>query len=211
MQIQKAKEVSAIASLASVIAAIVGGVAALMKTDWLPTTLSAMYAALAGALVASVLSLVVARNLRANRRPRSVFLIYSRKDLPAAQELSKYLTEAGFAPWLDVEQLVPGQVWRQAIGRAMQESGVAIALISKNLNASRESQAELRAAMKLLTARDKNTFPVLPVRLDDAEVPEYLSHVQWVNWKDPEAMRQILQGLSHATGFAPPAAKSSDA
>jgi len=204
MRTDKAKQVSAIASLASVIAAIVGGAATLMKAEWLPTTLSAMYVALAGALVAAITSLVVARNLRNHRKPKSVFLIYSRKDLPIAKELSAFLSDAGYAPWLDVEQLVPGQVWRQAIVRAIQDSGVAIALLSENLSSSRESQAELMAAMKVLSAKDRETFPVLPVRLDNSEVPKDLAHVQWVNWNDPEAKSQILLGLAYATGVSLP-------
>jgi hypothetical protein len=203
MQSDKAKELSAVVSLASVTAAIIGGAAALMKAEWLPTTLSAMYVALAGALASSVISIVVTRNLRRRRRPKGVFFIYSRKDLAIAKELSSFLRESGFAPWLDVEQLVPGQVWRKAVVKAMQESGVAVVLLSDNMNSSKESQAELTVAAKLLTAKDRNTFPILPIRLDDSEVPKYLAHVQWVNWNDPDAKKQIVLGLSHATGQPP--------
>lgn len=200
---EKAKELAAIATLASVIGAILGGVATLTKLEWLPNSAISMFVALAAAIVGATTSLLVTRSLRARRTPKRVFLIYSRKDLAVAKELSALLTEAGFAPWLDVEQLVPGQVWRQAIVRAIQEAGVAVVLISKSLSESRESQAELMAAMKILTAKDKHTFPVLPVRLDDSEVPKFLSHVQWVNWHDSQAKEQILLGLEHATGYSP--------
>lgn len=203
MKLEKVKELSAIAGVASVLGTVLAAVDTLTKFDWLPDTAISMTVALVAAVVAGSTSLIVARSLRASRRPKSVFLIYSRKDLAVAKELSALLAKAGFAPWLDVEQLVPGQVWRQAIGKAIQEAGVAVVLISKNLNESRESQAELMAAMKVLTAKDDQTFPVLPVRLDDAEVPKFLAHVQWVNWGDIHSKEQILMGLEHATGFSP--------
>src|SRR5436190_3787914 len=104
MRPEKAKELSAIGSLASVLAAIVGAVAALTKLEWLPSTLSAMYVALAGALVSSIVSVLVSRSLRLRRQAKSVFIIYSQKDLAIAKELGAFLREAGLSPWLDVEQ-----------------------------------------------------------------------------------------------------------
>lgn len=203
MKIEKAKELSAIAGLVSVLGTILAAVAALTKFDWMPDTDISLAVSLVAAVVAGSTSLIVAHTLRASRRAKSVFLIYSRKDLAVAKELSAILAKAGFAPWLDVEQLVPGQVWRQAINKAIQEAGVAVVLISRNLIESRESRIELLAAMNVLTAKDDQTFPVLPVRLDDAEVPKFLAHVQWVNWDDLHSKEQILIGLEHATGFSP--------
>lgn len=204
MRSDKAKEFSAVISLASVAVAIVGALAALTKFDWFPTTLSAMYVALAGALFSSVVSIIVSRGLRRKRQARSVFIIYSREDIAIAKELATFLHEVGLDPWLDVEQLVPGQIWRQAIVKAMQESGVAVVLLSESLYASKAAMAELGAATKVITARDKNIFPILPVRLDSTEVPKDLATVQWVNWSDIDARRKLLLGLSNATGLTLP-------
>lgn len=148
--------------------------------------------AAAGALI----SIVVSRRLAKERELRRVFLIYAREDLDAARQLAGELREHGFTPWLDVDEIAPGQVWKKAVIRALEESAVALVLVSKHLTKKGFVQEELKVALDTLQEQDRDISPVVPVRLDETEVPESLSHVQWVNLFDDTGMERLLSGLS---------------
>ena len=53
-----------------------------------------------------------------------VFICHASSDKPAARELYQRLKAEGFAPWLDEEDLLPGQNWKRVIPRAVAESHV---------------------------------------------------------------------------------------
>jgi hypothetical protein len=48
-----------------------------------------------------------------------VFISYAREDVGPARRLFNSLTEAGAEPWLDVENLLPGQHWELEIEKAI--------------------------------------------------------------------------------------------
>jgi hypothetical protein len=197
--VHKAKLLSAVASVVSVLAVLLAALTTVQERIWLPNTLNTLYVSLAGALVAALSSIAVGAAIRKRRRPREVFIVYSRADLPIAREIAVMLREAGFSPWLDVEQLVPGQNWPEAVATALAQSGAAVVLMSKSLSSSKSAQMELLLATRLLTAKDKRTFPLIPVRLDDSEPPKPLKHVLWVDWRDSGARGSLLRGLTKAT------------
>jgi hypothetical protein len=51
-------------------------------------------------------------------RKLKVFLCHSAGDQPAVRALYQKLQADGFAPWLDEEDLLPGQKWEQEIPKA---------------------------------------------------------------------------------------------
>ncbi len=56
------------------------------------------------------------------KRPLKVFLCqsapqgYARDDKPKVRELYRYLKRRGLQPWLDAEDLLPGQAWQVGEG-----------------------------------------------------------------------------------------------
>ena len=54
--------------------------------------------------------------------PVQVFISYAREDRAMARRLYADLQQAGVAPWLDVENLLPGQRWRIMINQAIRHS-----------------------------------------------------------------------------------------
>ncbi|MGH9194413.1 MAG: toll/interleukin-1 receptor domain-containing protein, partial [Acidimicrobiia bacterium] len=53
---------------------------------------------------------------------RPVFLSYAREDEDTAMRLYEKLSDAGVVVWLDRVALIPGQVWKQEVARAIQRS-----------------------------------------------------------------------------------------
>lgn len=61
-----------------------------------------------------------------------VFLCHSSKDKPTVRTLYHRLREDGIAPWLDEEDLLPGQNWQMEIPKAVQSSDVVIICLSRD-------------------------------------------------------------------------------
>ena len=148
---------------------------------------------IAGAAAAGMMML--SRRLAREREERQVFLIYAREDLETARKLTAALREHGFRPWLDVEEIMPGQVWQKAVTRAIEQSAAALVLVSAHLQKKGFVQEELKVALETLQEREEGLSPVIPVRLDDSEVPERLSHVQWVDMSEQRGMERLVSGL----------------
>lgn len=60
-----------------------------------------------------------------------VFICYSKVDDKAASELYGRLQAAGYKPWRDEEDLLPGQDWKRENRRALKQSRVALVLLSQ--------------------------------------------------------------------------------
>ena len=148
------------------------------------------------AALAATISIKVSRRLTREREASRIFLIYAREDLEAARKLAADLREHGFNPWLDVDEISPGQVWQRVAIRALEESSVALVLISGHLAKKGFVQEELKVAMETLQGKEKDFSPVVPVRLDDSEIPERLSHIQGVNLFEETGMEHLLSGLN---------------
>src|SRR5947208_6499294 len=61
-----------------------------------------------------------------------VFLCHSSNDKPAVRNLYQRLRDEGFEPWLDEEDILPGQDWRAAIEKAVRTSHTVLVCLSKS-------------------------------------------------------------------------------
>ncbi len=52
------------------------------------------------------------------KRPLKVFLCHASADKPKVRELYRTLKRRGVQPWLDAEDLIPGQNWEVEIPKA---------------------------------------------------------------------------------------------
>jgi len=59
-----------------------------------------------------------------------IFLCHASGDKPAVRELYHRLRAAGFDPWLDEENLLPGQDWQLEIPQAVRSSDAVIVCLS---------------------------------------------------------------------------------
>ncbi len=105
-----------------------------------------------------------------------VFVAYAFEDEEHAKTLHSALKRHGFTPWLDRENLMPGQNWPRAIERAIDSSDFFIACLSRRSIIKRgHFQSELRYALELARELPLDDIFVLPVRLDDCDVPRSLN------------------------------------
>ena len=113
----------------------------------------------------------------------NIFIAYVEEDLAHARRLRDALDDAGFAPWLDKDQLIAGQNWPRAIERAIDLSDAFIACLSTRSLAKRGTfQSELRYALDCANRMPLEESFLLPVRFDNCNVPHTSAkHVQYVD------------------------------
>lgn len=118
----------------------------------------------------------------------SIFLCHAHEDFDRVHTLYKALKSAGLSPWLDKYDLVPGEDWQRAIEKAVRESDFFLAFFSEAM-VSRTGYVhrEYRIALDAYLERPPGSIFLIPVRLDDCEIPKLgelgvrLSDFQWVD------------------------------
>ena len=119
----------------------------------------------------------------ASRKLR-VFLCHASQDKPAVRDLYQRLAaEPWIAPWLDEEELLPGQDWNLEIEKAVESPDAVIVCVSKT-SVSKEGyvQKELRKVLDIALEKLEGAIFVLPLKLEDCELPRQLRDRQALNY-----------------------------
>ncbi len=102
-----------------------------------------------------------------------VFISYAHEDVDTATRLYEDLKKKGVSPWLDMEDILPGQDIDTHIKKNIRESDFFIALLSSNsLNNRGYVQKELKYAMDMLDEFPKSEIFLIPVRIEDCPVSD---------------------------------------
>ena len=117
------------------------------------------------------------------QRPRlKVFLCHAIEDKTIAREHYVRLKKDGFAPWLDEEDLLPGQDWDFEVRRAVKATDIVIIFLSQNsVTKTGYVQKEIRLAIDVAEERPDGTTFIIPVRLENCDVPDRLRRLHWVD------------------------------
>lgn len=128
-----------------------------------------------------------------------IFLSHASEDKARVRNLCKRLREDGFDPWLDEERLLPGQDWSLEIEKALRASG-AILLCFSTSSVAKEGyiQREYKHAMKVQEEKPEGAIFVIPVRLDDCEMPFFIRELQWVDY--PANYDRLVMALQSKLG-----------
>jgi hypothetical protein len=125
-----------------------------------------------------------------------IFLSYAREDEVRVAHLYKRLTDAGFKPWMDTKDILPGEVWKSRIQEAIRHSDFFLVCLSANSVSKRGFlQRELRNALDLWQERLDSDIYLIPVRLEACEVPESLSDFQWANLFEPDGWIRLVKAI----------------
>jgi hypothetical protein len=115
----------------------------------------------------------------------------------------------GFAPWLDKEELLPGQDWHTEIPKIVRASHATIVCLSKDFNQAGYRQKEVRLALEVAEQQPHGTISIIPVRLDDVEIPMQLSQWHWANLFEENGYQRLITALTvRATELGLAAGKS---
>jgi formylglycine-generating enzyme required for sulfatase activity len=131
-------------------------------------------------------------------RPLSVFLCHASQDKPAVRELYKRLSvEKWIDPWLDEENLLPGQDFDFEIVKAARDADAIIICLSK-ISVAKEGYVnkEIRRALDVADEKPEGAIYVIPLRLDECEPSfERLKKLHWADYFTSNAHEKLIKSL----------------
>lgn len=131
-----------------------------------------------------------------SERSLRVFLCYAPQDKPVVQSLYSQLQDDGVDVWLDVEKVLPGQIWQDEIPTAIRVSQVVIVCLSKNaLNRGGSVKKEIGLVMDIANERPDDSILVIPALLDECKIPERLARYEEVNLFETDGYKRLLDSL----------------
>jgi hypothetical protein len=111
-----------------------------------------------------------------------IFLCHANEDKPQVREIYQRLRAEGFQPWLDEEDLLPGQLWDQEIRKALKNSDFILIFFSQISVAKRGYvQREMKLALDAWEEVPEGQIHTIPIRLDPCQIPERFSKFKWVD------------------------------
>jgi hypothetical protein len=118
----------------------------------------------------------------AETKPIQIFLCHASEDKVAVEAMYGSLKGLGYKPWLDKNDLLPGQRWRVEMPNAIRASDYILICLSKNSVAKRGYvQNEFKLALDVLRDIPDGTIYAIPVLLDDCPIPAQFSDLHWCN------------------------------
>jgi len=127
-----------------------------------------------------------------------VFLCHNSADKPAVRRISQQLKEAGILPWLDVEELRPGQPWQSLLEQQINNIR-AVAVCVGSAGIGPWQQMEMYG---FLNAFVKRGVPMIPLLLPDApsvpDLPVFLAQMTWVDFRslDSDPLTRLIWGIT---------------
>ncbi len=130
------------------------------------------------------------------KRPLKVFLCHASADKPQVRELYRYLKRRGLQPWLDAEDLLPGQNWQVEIPKALETSDAIIICLSKgSVDKEGYIQKEIKFALDKALEMPEGRIFVIPARLEECNVPRSLNAYHWVDLFDEGGYSKLMKSL----------------
>lgn len=136
-----------------------------------------------------------------------IFLAHATEDKPQVRKLHNKLKAAGFTPWLDEVDLLPGQNWQLEIPRVIKQSEIFIACLSKrSVLKQGYVQKEFRLALNAYAERPPGSIFLIPLRLDDCELPDLqipelsinIRDIQWLDYWKRDGAERLLTTIRNA-------------
>lgn len=121
-----------------------------------------------------------------------IFLSCVREDTRRVETIYKFLKAAEFSPWLDTQDLLPGQDWKVEIEKAIHSANIFVVFISQNYVTKKGFvQKEVNMALNI----PRGDFFLLPVRLDPVEVPAELAPYSYVDYFSPNGSGDFILAI----------------
>jgi formylglycine-generating enzyme required for sulfatase activity len=127
-----------------------------------------------------------------------IFLCHASEDKPQVREVYQRLKALGFEPWLDEEDILPGQDWDDEIETALEQSAFVMVFLSKrSVEKVGYVQREFRWAMYRSEEMPEGSIHTIPIKLDDCTVPRRFRRHQWANLSEDGAFDRIVRALHY--------------
>ena len=128
--------------------------------------------------------------------PLRIFLCHAHEDKDAVLKLYRRLQSDGFQPWMDKQDLVPGQDWQTEIRKAVRESQIFLACVSnRSVTKAGFVNREINFALDVAEEQPEGAIFVIPVRLEDCKVPDRLRRWHWCDYFEKDGYRTLMRAF----------------
>ena len=125
-----------------------------------------------------------------------MFISYAKEDINFAQKVYDYLENLGFEPWLDKKKLLVGQNWKIEIDKALRKANFIVLLLSSTSVSKRGFvQREFKAALDFYQDKLEDDVFIIPLKINDCEVPNSLSSFQWIEYENDETLENVVLSI----------------
>jgi len=136
------------------------------------------------------------KSLDASVTKAQVFLSYAREDREEVEKVYQQLSTAGFKPWMDTMDILPGEVWMESIRSAIEKSDFFLACISsKSINKRGILQKEFKFALDVWQGMFESDIYLIPVRLEECTVPDSMLKFQWVDMFKSDGFSRLKKSI----------------
>ena len=135
-----------------------------------------------------------------------LFLAHASEDKAAVLELYEQLKAKGFKPWVDKQDLIPGQNWRDEIPKAIRNSQLFIACLSPRF-VSKQGYVhkEFRLALDAYAEKPLDSIYLIPLKLEPCEVPDIrleqlgirLRDLHWVDYWESDGFDMLMRAIDY--------------
>ena len=127
---------------------------------------------------------------------KKVFISHSSKDKHFVNTLATDLHNCGIEPWVDEWKIRVGESIPTKIGNGIKESDFVILVLSKSSTRSKWVEAEWQA--KYWHEIQKGRVALLPILLEDCEVPELLKTKKYADFTEGyyEGLTRVLDAIA---------------
>lgn len=126
----------------------------------------------------------------------AIFLSYASPDCERVREYYAALVADGLDPWFDKEKLVAGQNWEFEIKRALARADIIVVFLSDNsIDRRGYVQKEMRIALDQAQSKLYDDIYVIPVMLDEVQIPPQLAAIQVVMAASEDPYKQLSTAI----------------
>lgn len=134
---------------------------------------------------------------KAEKALPTVFISYAREDETEVALIYEHLKNDDFKPWLDREEILPGENWELKIRRTLKEADFLVLCLSSNSVGKRGFvQKEMNMAMDLALEMPPDSIFLIPIRLDEVALPEQLMKYHCLDWFKENSRRQLTDAIA---------------
>lgn len=127
-----------------------------------------------------------------------IFLSYARNDIEKVQPTREFLVAMGYNAWMDMYNLPPGSNLNLEIQKEIERCNYFIACLSHySVDHRGYVQKEVKLALEEFYKIPEGMIYLIPVRLDECEVPYSLKSFTWIDMFQPGAKLKLLQAFTH--------------
>jgi hypothetical protein len=147
-------------------------------------------------LLARLEALPVEESESATHFAPQIFLCYATEDERQVTQVHRRLKKMGFKPWLDKNDLLPGQEWRTEIPKVIKTSDFMLMFLSQiSVGKRGYEQRQFKLALEVLHETREGGVPAILTLLDHCQVPEAFRDLQWVNLFEEDGFEKLVKSI----------------